>query len=206
MGPRSPVISIKRTLEVLVCVLTENDHPVVIVTPLPVAITRMTVLATHTRRTFVVRVRAVGLDQTITATTLLVQRVLRISVPATNTKLTSDVRAHVIMGLSRPTATVTQLPVAVSHTMVIATNTRRMLVFSVLAVGLNYKITATMLFVQLVARTLEPAMNTKLTSEVRAHVMGLSCPMATVILTTCPNFTKFSPHVTCGRGLVIFRR
>ena len=122
MDPGSPATSTKRTLEVLVCVLTENDHPLVIVTLLPVAITHTTVLATHTRRTFVVREHAVGLDQTVTATTLLVHLVSRILEPATNTERTSEVLAHVIMGLSRPMATVTQLPVPITHTIVSATN------------------------------------------------------------------------------------
>ena len=79
-----------------------------------------------------------------------------------------------------------------------------MLVFSVHAVGLDQMITATTRLVQLVARILEHAMNTKLTSEVRVHAMTvLSRPMATAILLPVPTTNIFVLATNTGADSVV---
>ena len=79
-----------------------------------------------------------------------------------------------------------------------------MLVFSVHAVGLCQMITATTLLVQLVTRILEHAMNTKLTSEVRVHVMiVLSRPMSTAILLPVPTKNIFVLATNTGADSVV---
>jgi len=121
----------------------------------------------------------VGSNQAITATMLLVSTV--ITVPVTSTKRTSEDRARVLMGLNRPPATVTRLPVRTTRTPVPATSTRGTSVVPSHAMELGRTITATSLLAR-VTRTLRNATSIGRTSDLLAHVLvGLSQPLATVI-------------------------
>lgn len=113
--------------------------------------------AISTECTSVCSVRVVGSNQAITATMLLVSTVM--AVPVTSTRRTSGDRARVLMGLNRPLATVTQLPVRTTRTPVLATSTRGTSVVPVRAMELDRTITATSLLAQ-VTRTVRNATST----------------------------------------------
>jgi len=161
------VISIERTWEVLARVLVGLSHPLATVISIPVLITHTLVLATSTENTLVVPVHAVELDQTITATTPLLALVTCTVVRAMTTERTSEVLARVLVGLNRPPATVTLLPVPITHMLVLVIVTRSTLVVLLHALESDQAVIAIIVRAQ-VTCIVEPAMGTEGTSAVTA--------------------------------------